>query len=165
MNQDENKITQLQAQVAELMAWKEERTRQQLKYPLDTATLNILKKYFLRTTGKVYRQLGSDIFVGYFTIQQDDSPVSLGLMSERNLIQFSVNISTDVVTFLSGIPHDGDAYTPYTSGILPDSLWDYDTLFIINSSGNTCKFSDTLGGSPLDITSLGVGSQYLLNVI
>lgn len=48
---NEQRIQQLEKQVKDLLAWKESKTRQQLSYPLDQASRDILSKDTFIWTG------------------------------------------------------------------------------------------------------------------
>jgi len=48
---NEEKIQQLERQVQELLAWKEAKTRQQLSYPLDSQSVNVISEKKFITTG------------------------------------------------------------------------------------------------------------------
>jgi hypothetical protein len=74
----EQRIAQLEAQVAELMKWKEERTARQLVFPLDETSVKALNNT-LRTT-KFDRIYVQDIF---FT-PSDSNAEKAGQMRFRN---------------------------------------------------------------------------------
>lgn len=52
MNSEE-RIKKLEAQVAELLAWKQQRMRQQLTFPLDKTSKDILSKDLVVWTGVI----------------------------------------------------------------------------------------------------------------
>lgn len=72
---------------------------------------------------------------------------------------FTVNTGTDVVTFATYNPTDGERFTVASSGSLPTGLVVTTHYYAINSSINTCKFSLTRGGSAVDITATGSGTH------
>ena len=158
MNED---ITRLQKDVADLKAWRAKKDLQQISYPLDAQSLNILSKYFFRVTKKFFKQIVS-VYLPYALLEQETSPVSSMVVRTSSIIQFSANPSTDVLTGSDKVSND-DSLDFYTTGTLPTPLEQYLTLFVINASGKTFQVSTDIGGSALDITSSGNGTQFLLN--
>lgn len=67
--------------------------------------------------------------------------------------------TSDVLTFSSYTPADGDEFALTSSGTLPAGLSLATRYFAINSSSNTCKLSLTRGGSAVDITGTGSGTH------
>lgn len=55
---NEQKIQQLERQVQELLAWKEQKTRQQISYPLDQQSKEIANRDNLVLTGAIIAPIG-----------------------------------------------------------------------------------------------------------
>jgi hypothetical protein len=75
-------------------------------------------------------------------------------------VPFIVNTSTNYVSFPTGtILTNGDKVT-LVSSVQPPTGLSYTTIYyLINVVGTTCQLSLTSGGSPVSITSLGIGQQ------
>jgi hypothetical protein len=71
---------------------------------------------------------------------------------------YTVNDVTDVFTVTSPLP-DGTAVNVLSSGTPPGGLSLGQTYYVVSSSGTTFKLSLTNGGSPIDITTTGTGTQ------
>lgn len=155
MNQE---IKQLQDQVAELMKWKNERMNQQLTYPLDKATKDIIAKDFLRYVGNLdYTSSSGQVFPNLVVVHDNKQEV---FSVYPPLYSFTADASTDVVTFQYLPFVNGDELSLLSDGTLPGGLSDTTPVFVISTSGNTCKFSLTSGGAAINITSAGTGIHY-----
>lgn len=168
-------IAQMQAQLNELMAWKEKQTRQQLTYPLDATSLQILSKYFplfkevipfTTPSGKVVPALA------IFQVQNSE----LTLQADPNIYPFTVNTSTnefvapghpfsvgDEVTVFSSngtLP----TYTVTISGVpSPAGMVSGVTYYVVavGPSPFIFKLSLTPGGTPMTMTGAGGSEQYI----
>jgi hypothetical protein len=72
---------------------------------------------------------------------------------------FTAVAATNVVTVTGFTPADGMVVFLTTTTTLPDPLAASTAYYIISSSGQTCKFSTSLGGSEVDITDTGTGTH------
>lgn len=162
MNTDQ-KIQELEKKVAELSKWKDERTKQQITYPLDFESIKTLGKYFLRI-------IGSFILVGgvagrefkYFFVQQDLMIASIG---EDKSVRFTA-ATDDTITLVSGFSPihtfaDDDRVYVSTSDTLPSPLSSTTTYYVISSAGTTFKLSTSSGGAAVNITDTGTGTHYI----
>ena len=78
------------------------------------------------------------------------------------VIPFSVVASTNVLTLRGITPTNGDVYRVSNSGgDLPTGLETGADYHVIDASGATCKLSLSAGGAAVDITSAGLGLQFL----
>jgi hypothetical protein len=76
---------------------------------------------------------------------------------------FTADSGTDVITFSSYNPTNGDTFFLSNSGgTLPGGLTAGTLYYAINSSTNTCELSLTAGGSAVNITTNGTGTQTAL---
>jgi small-conductance mechanosensitive channel len=158
----EQKIQNLERQVAELTRRMDEKARQQITFPLDDASRTILSKYFLTYISNLdftssSGQLFPRIIVGY-------NGVKSVIDVTNGFYQFTANATTNVLTLNnpSFYFNDGDQILLYTTNTLPAPLSDVAPYFVINSSANTFKVSDTFGGAEIDITDTGTGAHFAL---
>ena len=161
-NDTQNKITQLERRVTELENWKSQRQGQQITLPLDPTSLEILRKYFLSIVG-TFKTLGvSGREFTNFIINQD----TLGFLGygEYPLVTFTSATSDilttgfDILTKKPFLFSNDDRVTVYDNGNgLPTGLLGGMTYYVVSVSANTFKLSDTLGGSPIDLTTTGSG--------
>ncbi len=78
------------------------------------------------------------------------------------LVPFSVDTSTETLTFTDYQPTNGDSFRLSNSGgQLPQPLDVTKTYYIVGASGSTCQLSLTLGGSAINITQPGTGTHFL----
>lgn len=150
-----------------LEKWKEERTRQQIFYPLDFQSQTILNKYFLSVIGTITNiSVGGQEF-NNLLIRQDNKINAISAFSV--LITFTANSTTNILTLganlitgTQGQLDDNSFVTVFSpSGTPPDPLESGFGYYVINSTGTTIQLSDTKGGSPIDLTTTGTGIQYL----
>ena len=71
---------------------------------------------------------------------------------------YTADASTDVITFTNALAN-GTTITLFTTNTTPGGLSVGITYYVVNASGATCKLSLTPGGSAIDITTAGTGTQ------
>lgn len=153
----DNKLQQLENRIKQLEKWKQKKEQQQISFPIDTESIDILKKYFMRIETTINYTAGASgnpftTFIG----SQGEREFAL---SKNTFISYTVNPSNDEFkcnTYLSnGIQivflSDGTPPSPISAGV---------PYYIINASGTTFEISTTSGGSAVDITDTGTGRQY-----
>lgn len=75
---------------------------------------------------------------------------------------FTANSTTDVITLSGRTVANGDSFRlTNAGGALPAGLSANTNYYVINTTGSTCKLSLTSGGSAVDITGAGTGTQFL----
>jgi hypothetical protein len=163
-------LTTLQQQVAELMAWKKQKELQQISYPLDITSVNILSKYFLSfvnffsTTGGAAGNLFSNMIV-----KQNNKSIAMSIWTA--LINITPNYSTHVFTLnialttgAQGKVSNGTFVQIFSPdpGTTPTLLDNGGGYFVVNTSGNTFQLSATKGGSAIAFTDNGTGLQYII---
>lgn len=158
MNNDQ-KIQQLERQVAELLQWKEEKTRQQIKYPLDEASVRILNKHFILFDSYLYFLSASGDELPNILIKHDGVTDLISVY--RNMKVFIADPTTDVITSMNHGFVDGQTVALYTTDTLPNPLSDLITYYVKNSTSNTLQLSLTLGGAVINITDIGTGIHYM----
>lgn len=159
MNEQILQLQQLAKRVEELERWKEEKTRQQISYPLDSVSVEILNKDFLRIIGK-YVQVGGVSgreFTNFFVKQAENT----GSIPESNAVPFTANATSNVITVTGHAFANDDRVYVFTDDTLPAPLDTITTYYVVSSSGMTFKLSLTSGGSAIDITDAGTGVHYI----
>jgi hypothetical protein len=154
----ENDIAQLKRQVAELMAWKDQRTAQQIMHPLDINSINILNESFMRIKTPIETTGGAagNTFITYIGNQGN-----LQFTVERNTyVPYTVNTTTDFLTATQYFPNDTFVYFA-TSDTLPSPLVEGTQYFVVNSTGTSFQVSATQGGAAINLTTTGTGSQFI----
>ena len=176
-----DKYTQLENRIAELEKWKADRMRQQLVFPLDEQSLNVIREFFMYITTAVEYDagVGSNHFKTYFGKQgtkkvtnssYPDSTLGAEIDFEIgpiSLVTYTVNVSTNYVTtqqvsgnvkFFDGtevvLISEGTAPAPLSTGLGT-------SYFVRDSDGYEFKLAATLGGAAIDITDVGSGRQFI----
>lgn len=160
----------LQKRIEELEKWKSEKERQQIKFPLDINSINILNKYFMRILGSVQYEGGASGNTFLFHVGTQDNYTFQ--VKENTFIPYTVNISTDFITvntknryqddqslilFTSNTDASNVPPSPLTSGTgLPYYVRN------VTSDGQSFQLSTTPDGAAINITTAGVGQQYLV---
>jgi hypothetical protein len=148
----------LENRIKELENWKREREQQQIAYPIDENSIKILSEYFMRLSETITLVGGvSANETTYFLGKQADKDFIVG---ENNFFKYTVDTSSDKLT--TNVYLDDDTYViVLSSGTPPSPLVSGQSYYVVNSSGTTFELSASLGGSAIDITTTGSGTQYL----
>jgi hypothetical protein len=159
-------------QLNELLEWKRQKERQQISFPLDIESQKILSKYFLPIKGYGYllnATASNDYVVGLAETEINNASVPLTF--DIYLKKHYVDTATDTIySDKHGFVNDQQVYflakgsLPYDSTQAVSVAGGLDTvvpLYVISSTTNSFKVSTTIGGSAVDITSTGVGDQYV----
>jgi len=159
-----------------LEKWKADREQQQIVFPLDTRSFQVLNKYFLSAINNIWYYGGaSGVLFKELLVQQDGNINSLS--ARTSLIRYSVNttnntliIGQDIVNKRQGAFEDNERVTLYASGQnapgeVPGGL-DAEPpggFYVVNGQqgGTVIQLSNTSGGAVLNITSQGTGEQYI----
>lgn len=155
----EDRLKKLEEEVRELTLWKTDRQRQQLTYPLDVISKDVIANYFL----KIENQINF--------IRTNGREVPLYIIGKANniLYTFTANptpyiftaATSDVITSSAGFDFENDmTLQVFTDQVLPAGLLSDTLYYVINASGKTCKLSLTSGGAAIDITDTGTGNHY-----
>lgn len=157
---NEERIKQLERQVQELLSWKTLKERQQLSYPLDEASKNVLTNDFVKIIGDINYTRPSGREVPLYAVGKSRNKDYYFSISPT-LFQFTASTS-DVITISSNVTIQNDTqFILFSSQTLPTGLLSDTIYYSVSSSGNTCKLSLTSGGAAVDITSTGLGTHYL----
>lgn len=151
--------TNLENRIRELEKWKEERTRQQIAFPLDAESVKILSNYLMSLSGTVrtISGVGGNEFI-YYTGQQGDKDFQVSI---NTFVPYTVNTTADTVTVQKNVFENDTQVYLSTSDTYPTPLDGVTTYYVVNSTGLTFQLSLTSGGAAINITSTGVGSQYI----
>lgn len=158
----EQRLQQLERQMSDIINWKSKKDLQQIEFPLDVVSKDILSKDFLRFDRRLDFTSSAGNISPNMLIKFNDTNALLSITTE--LKQFTVNVTTNVITLdsVSSGYSDGDQVNLYTTNLLPAPLSDASPYYVISSSGNTFKLSLTFGGAEINITDTGTGSHYAL---
>lgn len=155
----------LENRIQELEQWKAEREKQQIVFPLDIPSQIILNKYYLSVIGNIFNLSVSGQEFRNIIVKQDGKVNVISVLSL--FITFVANSTTDVftlganlITGTQGILSNDSFVTVYSTGDTPMPLLNGFGCYVVNSTGTTIQLSDTKGGSPIDITTVGTGDQY-----
>lgn len=163
--QSENRIKKLENQIQSLEKWKAEKEKQQIAFPLDSQSIDILQKYFISyfSTISYSAGVGGNNFVSYLA-KQDNLIFEL---NPPSLISYIVNVSTNYLTTFQYSGNlkffDNQEVLLYTDGTAPSPLSaGLGTVYhVINSDGYVFQLSATPGGAAIDITNNGSGRQFI----
>lgn len=162
-----DKYQQLENRIAELEKWKADRTAQQITFPLDNKSIDILRKHFIHYISTIGYDAGAGAnhFEEYLAMQ---GGLLFGLLPP-SLVPYTANATSNYITthqisgnlkFFDGFPvvlySDGTAPAGLTAGGLT-------TYYVRDSDGYTFKLAATLGGAAIDITDIGSGRQFIAN--
>jgi len=165
---------QLQRRIEALEKWQKEKQRQQISFPLDNQSIEILKKYFMHIVSviKYPGGVGTNEFVTFLGQQGEvkDSTIGQNILFEvspPSLVSYTVDISNDYLTTFQYSGNlkffDNQKVVLYSDGIAPDPLiaGQGDIYYVINSDGYVFQLSLTEGGVAIDITDTGSGRQFI----
>lgn len=163
---DEQKLKQLEKDVAELKAWKEARTKQQITFPLDTDSFKVLNKHFLTIMYPIYWVFSDGSRTTNLALKQGEKQYLLDLLYQ-SFTTFSVSVSANTLTVekdpMGGYANDDVIYLSSTI-TLPTPLSSNQAYYVVNASGNTFQVSLTQGGAAIDITDSGSGVHYAVRL-
>lgn len=163
MNPDIKNLTE---RIKELEKWKAEKERQQIKFPLDIQSQNILNKYFLSKT-KAFDTLASatGFEVSYIVVKQDGNSYVASVLPY--LYSFIASTSTDELAVTNVLnPLDVPVFADTqpvrfeTTGTLPAPLA-LGTTYYVKVGGSSFDVASTPGGASINITSTGTGVHYI----
>jgi len=158
---DNNK--DLEKRIKILEKWKEEKTRQQINFPLDFQSIQFLGKYFMHIVNSITYAAGAGghEFTDYIG-KQDDIEF---LVNANSYIPYTVNLASNTLT-INGYMEDDRGIDLITSGTPPTPLSTLTHYYAINSTGTSFQLTTVQGnaGFIVVITDVGVGNQYLVSL-
>lgn len=153
---------QLEQRIAALEKWQQDRIRQQITFPLDTWSQTILGRYFMHIISNLTTVAGAsgNEFPQYIG-QQGNLQF---IVSQNNLISYTVSVSTDVFSANANFENNMEVQVS-TTDTAPSPLIPGVSYFVINATGTTLgttfQLSATSGGTAINITTIGSGSQFI----
>jgi hypothetical protein len=139
--------------------WVSLKQKQQILFPVDVKSQQILNKDMLVATGNEYPIVLTDLLS--FGLEVTLNGVTRTIAASLPLKSFTAAV-TDICTYTRGAHGlvNGDTIALVSSGVLPAGLDTTTIYFIINATATTFKVSLTSGGSAVDITDTGTGTHY-----
>lgn len=167
-NIQQNQIIQLQSQVNELLAWKNQKTRQQINYPLDSQSLPALSAFYLRkytqptgTTSLQFVTIGNAILgnLNYPTTNSSERSFAavLSVGTETLTNQSGTESSLNAQVFLQDFPDNVDLNSFFFGYRKPIYAQKAGTTITVTSGGSTMTDStktwttDELAGAKINI--------------
>lgn len=148
--QELQEFNKMKADLDTLIKWKQQKTAQQISYPLDYNSVTILNKYFLSIVSNLDFTSSSGQLFPNILVRQDGKVYLISV--DESLILFTVNTGTDVVTLGANITTggqgtfaDGDQVLVNSTGDLPSPLVDSFPYTVVQSTGTTIKLSTPVG--------------------
>lgn len=154
----------LENRIQALEKWQKERQLQQIVFPLDIKSIEILNKYFLSIVQDIEFYEGDAVdgyeLITHYLTKQGNKYVDL---RKSKLIPYTVDISTDYLTTLQGGVNFTDNFILYfaTTGTQPTVLNTAIPYYVINSDGQRFQISETAGGAAVNFTDIGTGNQFI----
>lgn len=145
--------------VQALEEWKRQMEQQQISLPLDSQSQEILGKYFMHIEDTIFITGGAagNVFESY-TGRQDEKEFEV---NKNVLIPYTVDVTSNILTTSRrGFENDTNIFIG-TEDTAPAPLNTAADYFVINSTGLSFQISATLGGAAIDITTKGIGRQYI----
>ncbi len=158
--ENDQRISQLEQQVQELLDWKEDRIKQQLTYPLDKESADILQKDLFVFSNLIVFDRANGVANPYALVGSvNNKTTTISVLP--NPIIFVASSGADTLTIVSNPFVNDDTVSVLSSNTLPSPLLDGVQYFVVSSTSNTIKLSLTQGGAAIDLTTNGVGIQYI----
>lgn len=108
-------------------------------------------------------QIQSIVDLNTYTITAKDPSTGAPVVANSSDVTsdtFTADAGTDTITFSTYTPTNGERFYLYNSGgALPAGLDTDKVYYAIGSSSTSCQLSETSGGSAVDITDAGTGTQ------
>jgi hypothetical protein len=150
-----------------------EKERQQISYPLDKQSLEVLDKYYMHITQQLVTAAGAGRYAYEYIGRQGNGRLIPGTFNQSNQLEFilnanlynpyTVNVTTNYIT-TTGNYENTQIVNVSSTGSTPSPLINGVDYYVINSTGQTFQLSLTSGGAAIDITDAGTGSQYLFSI-
>ncbi len=163
--------TSLEKRIQELEKWKSEKEKQQIKFPLDIQSISILNKYFMRILSSIQYEGGAsgNTFLYHVGVQDNYT----FQVEQNTFVPYTVDTTTDFITVATKARYEDNQpvilFTSNTdaSNVPPSPLVSGTGVayYVRNptADGQSFQLSTTSGGAAINITTSGVGQQYLVN--
>lgn len=162
MNPQEE-IENLKERVAQLEEWKRQRTEQQLTFPLDRLSKDIIAHDFLKLIGEVRYEAGAAGNPFVFWLGEIGGNVVE--LNSPSMVLFSANPTTDILSTAGWDKFfDGDTvnFLVSTGDSLPAPLTNTGNYTVTASSVKEFKVAS--GGAVINITDTGGGKYFVFKV-
>lgn len=149
--------------------WRAQREKQQITFPLDQESVDVLNRFFMRIVDEYFYFGGASAntfraFIG----RQDDKVFEV----TPGLVRYTAEASSDLVYIVDknniNVFATDDQVLLYTTDTAPGGLTaeGTQTYYVVSaaSDGYSFKLSLTQGGAAVNITNAGVGRQYLIRL-
>lgn len=170
-NETKNKIDNLERQVNELVSWKNEKTRQQISFPIDIESIEVLNKYFLRTFIELTTKFGTTYNTQYFSKQ--DNKYFISNYKAFDIAEFTVDVPNNKI-IVSKMLFNNEALPVEESKVFliettdtapsPLDLLTTPYYMVKNIVGNKMQLADSSTGTIITLTDIGVGKHYLVYI-
>lgn len=155
-----NMTPEERTQLAELIAWKKARETQQITFPIDSKSVEILQNYFMRILGTLSSfGVGGDVETSYIGKQANLEFI----VGKNQFIPYAVDIVNDLIIPSMQVGFENGQKIYFISeDTFPGGMGGID-YFVINAAAGSFQITTIAGdvGSIVDITSVGVGRQWL----
>lgn len=138
--------------------WKKAREIQQITFPLDSKSVEILQNYFMRILGTLSSfGAGGDVETSYIGKQANLEFI----VGKNQFIPYSVDVANDLIIPSMQVGFENGQKIYFLSeDTFPGGMGGID-YYVINAGGGSFQISTVPAGAAVDITSVGVGRQWL----
>lgn len=147
----ENRIQKLENQIKTLEQWQKEKQSQQISFPLDQQSIEILNKYFMRIYQVVTATGGAsgNTFTIFLGKQGNTDLIQRNIefiVSQNDLIPFIVNVSENCLNVTKRYIENWQEVYFSTTGTLPTPLDNTLLNYTVESDGTNFKIATKQGG-------------------
>jgi hypothetical protein len=165
MNNEQDLIKRIEA----LEAWKKKKEMQQISFPLDVQSIDVLNRYFVRVIDKFtyFGGAGGNPFTVYVATQDGQF-----FDMAASFVRYTADPTTDEITVVEKLSDnrffDDEEVILFTTDTAPGGLTaeGIQTYHVVNADadGYVFQLSLTQGGSAVNITSAGLGRQLIVRL-
>lgn len=153
-------MEELERRVQELENWKRQREQQQIVNPLDSTSIAILGQHFMHIVSTITRLQGANEEID-FVGKQDAIEFLVG---RNTYVPYSVNVLSNRIIPSREFYLENDRIVIfYTQDTFPNPLDGIGPFYVVNGTPRDFQVSSSQGGSPIDITTQGVGNQWFFS--
>lgn len=148
----------MEERLQKIESWIKERETQQITFPLDQKSIEILQNYFMRILGNLSSfGVGGDVETSYIGKQANLEFI----VGKNQFIPYSVDVANNLIipAFAIGF-EDGQRLYFLSEDTFPGGIGGAD-YFVINATAGSFQIATAPAGVAVDITSIGVGRQWL----
>jgi len=167
-NETENRIQRLENQIKTLEQWKAEKENQQISFPLDNQSIEILNKYFMRIYTEANVINNDDPGDPYLFLKYLGKQGSYIFdLNQSKFYEYIVNVSNNTLNVQEKAFKEGTRLFFTTTDTAPSPIDIGLSYYTINVSGLNFQITTISGdaGSIVDITDIGTGRQFIYSYI